>query len=132
MIGGSSQSGIINLTSQMFSYLQPCVKCFAGSRQGWTFVLRSICKLQDACEDWSSDPFAHKQISPDSSPESQRIWDNKDLRQHREFVCEDGKTRYMSWHIKQRGQNLRIHYDPDAAHRIVRIGHIGGRRSAAA
>jgi hypothetical protein len=99
---------------------------WAPNRQGWPFVLRSICQLQDICTSWGDHPFPHDRLSSPCTPEASRVDDNADLRSAREFTCEDGERRYFTWHIKHYKLNLRIHYDPDDRVRIVRIAHIGG------
>ena len=44
----------------------------------------------------------------------------------REFLCPDGKKRLFSWHTKQKGQNVRIHfYPPDGDNKDFIIGYIG-------
>lgn len=44
----------------------------------------------------------------------------------REFECPDGRVRLFSWHTKQYGKNLRIHfYPPDEETDILIIGYIG-------
>lgn len=99
---------------------------WAPNREGWPFVLRSLCQLQDVCAVWGNNPFPHASISSPCSPEGSRVSSNDYLRSHREFVCEDGELRYFSWHVKHYKLNLRIHYHPDEQLRIVRIGYIGG------
>jgi hypothetical protein len=98
---------------------------WAPNREGWTFVLRSLCQLQDLCAVWGENPFPHARISSPCSPEGSRVDTNDSLRSRREFVCEDGELRYFTWHIKHYKLNLRIHYHPDERLRVVRIGHIG-------
>ncbi len=95
------------------------------NREGWPFVLRSICQLQDLCASWGNQPFPHDSISSPCSPEGTCVDNNAQLRAFREFFCEDGKCRYFTWHIKHYKLNLRIHYDPDNRSRLVRIAHIG-------
>jgi hypothetical protein len=95
-------------------------------REGWPFVLHSLCQLQDICAVWGNHPFPHADISSRCSPEGSRVATNDFLRSHREFICEDGELRYFTWHIKHYKLNLRIHYAPDERLRVVRIGHIGG------
>lgn len=99
---------------------------WASNREGWPFVLRALCQLQDLCTKWGDHPFPHDQISSPCSPEAARVDNSPQLRSTREFVCEDGKPRYFTWHIKHYKLNLRIHYDPDDRLRIVRVAHIGG------
>jgi hypothetical protein len=95
------------------------------NRDGWPFVLRAFRQLQTLCAEWGDHPFAHEKISSPCSPESSRVDENPTLRSYREFVCEDGVSRYFTWHIKHYKLNLRLHYHCDESIRIVRIGHIG-------
>jgi hypothetical protein len=98
---------------------------WSPNREGWPFVLRALCQLQDLCDSWGKHPFRHESISSPCSPESSRVYDNLQLRAAREFICEDGQRRYFSWHIKHYKLNLRIHYDPDDNTHLVRVGYIG-------
>jgi hypothetical protein len=98
---------------------------WAPNREGWPFVLRALCQLQDLCTSWGEHPFPHERISSPCSPEGTRVDNNADLRAAREFLCEDGKRRYFTWHIKHYKLNLRIHYDTDDRSRLVRIAYIG-------
>jgi hypothetical protein len=95
------------------------------NREGWPFVVRSLCQLQDLCSAWGAHPFPHAGISSPCSPESSRVDTNDVLRSQREFVCEDGELRYFTWHIKHYKLNLRIHYHADQQERIVRIAYLG-------
>src|ERR1051326_6100162 len=46
---------------------------WAPNREGWPFVLRSICQLQDLCAGWGDHPFPHSGISSPCSPEGSRV-----------------------------------------------------------
>ena len=43
----------------------------------------------------------------------------------REFACPDGEKRLFSWHTKQLGANVRIHFLPEYITDSILIGYIG-------
>ncbi|MBL8229404.1 MAG: hypothetical protein JNL98_13030 [Bryobacterales bacterium] len=101
------------------------LRTWTAAQEGWGFVVRALLQLEQLCAEWRTGQFPNRSLSAPCTPEGERVRNNRGLKAYREFVCEDGKLRFFSWHLKHYALNLRIHYDPDEVGRIVRIGHIG-------
>jgi hypothetical protein len=66
----------------------------------------------------------YKNMGIDASTESETTL--KQFGKERKFKCPDGKIRLFSWHTKQQGENIRIHfYPPDIKNKKLIIGYIG-------
>ncbi|MBF0590741.1 MAG: hypothetical protein HQL02_01505 [Nitrospirae bacterium] len=62
----------------------------------------------------------------EATPESGQTLDRKKYCDVRRFKCPDGVERTFSWHSKQRGQNIRIHFYPtDVETKDFIIGYVG-------
>jgi hypothetical protein len=89
------------------------------------WVKRCVFELNDVCMNWTEGEFPHSSLRSSPHPESKTVDASYELKRYRMITCPDGKARYFTWHLRNVGFNLRLHYFPKADEHVVLIGYIG-------
>ncbi|MCG6551968.1 MAG: hypothetical protein L7F77_06545 [Candidatus Magnetominusculus sp. LBB02] len=89
-----------------------------------SLVLRHLKCMNDYIEEVHVNERDYKMMGVEASVESKITLFHHGHK--REFDCFDGIRRRFSWHSKQQGQNIRIHfYPPDGTTGDFHVGYIG-------
>jgi hypothetical protein len=118
---------------QLFRHLEFCgdapaqIRALSGNEAHFRWVVECMFAAEQECAQWNDGEFPHARLPGPASGESRSVHDDPELRKHRMFETLLGQTVMFEHHMKNRAENLRVHYRADSARRIVMVAHVGDK-----
>jgi hypothetical protein len=101
------------------------IEDLTGGEQYFEWVLSCLVAGNRLVSEWSGGEFPHDQLPGDATGESASVWDRKEFINQRYFNTLAEESKLFEYHMKNKSHNIRIHYLPDAARRVLMIGYVG-------
>lgn len=99
------------------------IESLTKNNPGFVQVRKRLFALGVYFSNWQEGPFNINDLPANITPESERRL-NK-LRQKLTLMCEDGKSRLFSWHLRYTPGSGRIYVFPHEETRMCHVGYIG-------
>lgn len=97
----------------------------SGNEISFAWILQALLSAETEMSKWKDGAFPHSRLPGPASGESQTVCSDKRLRKMRVFQTDDRRWEFMEHHMKQIGQNQRMHYLVDGINRRMVIGYVG-------
>ena len=96
-----------------------------GSEHHFAWIVSALSRAEGEVAKWDGGMFMHARLPGPASGESQTVRESPRLNQLRIFETSRGKYAFCEYHMKQRGENQRIHYLLDEQERKMQICYVG-------
>jgi hypothetical protein len=97
----------------------------SGNEISFPWIIQALLSAETEMLQWKDGAFPHNRLPGPASGESWTVHNEKKLRDKRVFQTDDGSWEFMEHHMKQIGQNQRVHYWVDGINRRMVIGYVG-------
>ena len=95
-----------------------------GTERYFGWVLEALAACNREVLAWTEGPFPHVKLPGPASGESPAVRNSAQMMRMRYFRCH-GEELLFEYHMKQRGQNIRMHYRVDPDRRLLMVGYVG-------
>jgi len=122
---------LIDQASKAYPALEICERAerqildLTGNEKFFGWLIEAFSSATCAMQDWVSGPFPHEQLPDSAITESLTVRANSKLRNMRTFKTRRGESLQFLAHMKNKAENIRVHYRVDEDRRVLMIGYVG-------
>jgi hypothetical protein len=101
------------------------LRALTGNEKYYDWIVRCLVSANLQCSLWDGGRFPHLLLPGPASGESRSVHGDPRLREMRVFQMVSGERRMFEHHMKNNGENKRIHYFADDLRKKVCIAYVG-------
>ena len=122
---------LIDQAPRKFPALEICEKAerqilgLTGNEKFFGWLIDAISTANREMQNWVRGPFPHELLPDSAQTESMTVRKNSKLRDLRRFETRRGEWLLFFPHMKNKAENIRVHYKVDEDRRILMIGYVG-------
>jgi hypothetical protein len=103
----------------------PQISALTGTERYFQWLVKSLLLADSEVSGWDGGMFPHNRLPGPATGESGPVRNSPRLRDMRNFATDDGRTEFMEYHMKNLGENRRVHFLFEPSRRVMIIGYFG-------